>query len=375
MKNKLTVMIITFVILIGITPLIFGKLMNSRFNTMILKSQQQKGIVAKEVKNKSSYLTTDRTFEVTIPGSVIHQKRIKSIKLLTEVKFKNLPVTNVWFHNIVKDVELQNGEKIPFFKKIVFDVTTPDFKTYAFVIKPLKYKTFNLSSVEGTFKIDKDISKLNINTISLTDRKLRFYVDDFLSVTQKNKNLFKTENKFNLHLQFMDKNISVNNVDILSSLKIAKKADINLKLSFKNLLFSKIIRANDFNTKIRIYDLNSSILNKAVSSKDKNLTLALLANGFKTKITSSLKNFMFLGFNQGGFNLNIKTTVYKAKSLKDFENNFKKYLAISIKADISENFAKMLKDSFPLTRQFLNIPPDKNGIIHIRINLDRGQIK
>ena len=117
-NNKLIVMIITFIILIGLTPLIFSKFMNARFNTMLLKLQQNRGIVAKEIKNKSSYLTTDRVFEVTIPGSVLKQKKIKSITLRMEVKFKNLPVSNVWSHNVIHNIKLQNEETIPFFKKI-----------------------------------------------------------------------------------------------------------------------------------------------------------------------------------------------------------------------------------------------------------------
>ena len=376
MKNKLMVMIITFVILIGLTPFFFAKLMNAKFDKMLL-NLQHKGLHITQLLDKSSYLKTDRVFEVIIPGNVLKQKNIKSIKLLTEVKFKNLPVTNVYFHNILKNIIFLSGKEIPVLKKhhIVFNVTTPDFKTYAFVVEPVKYGTFFLSPIKGTFQINKDISRININAISLKDKKVRFYIDNFSSVTEKNKNLFKTENRFNLHLQFMDKNISVNNVDILSSLKISEKTDVNLKLSFRKLDFSKIISADDFDAKIRIYDLNSNLFNRAIKSKDKNLTLALLAEGFKSELDASLKNLMFLGLDQGGFKLNIKVVFYKAKNLEDFEKNFKSHLALNIKADVSENFAKMLRDSFPVTRQFLNIPPDKNGIIHFNIHLDRGSIK
>ena len=376
MKNKVMVMIITFVIMVALTPVIFGKFMNSRFDTMMLKLQQQKGILIKEVKDKSSYLTTDRIFEVKIPGSLLKSKELKYINLLTEVKFKNLPVTNVYFHNVVKNIILKSSKELPFLSnKIIFDVTTPDFKTYAFDVKPVKYQAFNLDAVKGVVHINKDVSTINIDKISLKDKKFSFNIINFKSVSQKDKNFFKTENKLDLKLKLLNKSIDVKNIDILSSLKTDKKASVNFKISFKNLMFSKIIEANAFNTKIKIYDLNSTLFDKAMNSKDKNLTLKLLSNGLKLDLNSSLKNMSFLDLNQGGFKLNVKAVIYKAKNLKEFENYFKKYLAVKIDADISQNFAKMLKDSFPVTRQFLNIPPDKNGIIHLRINLDRGAIK
>ena len=375
MKNKIMVMIVSFVIMIILTPVIFGKFMNSKFNTMTLKLQQQKGILIKEIKDKSSYLTTDRIFKVKIPGSLLNDNGIEYIEMMSEVKFKNLPVTNVYFHNIVKDVVLEDGEKLPFLKNAQIDVVTPNFKTYAFNVKPIKYKTFTLNSIKGNFQIKNGIIKLNIDNIEAKNPNFHMNIDKIFSFIQKSKNFFKSENKFNLKLQLMGKEFLVNNIDIVNSLKTAKKASVNFKLAFKNLVFSKIITANDFNTKIKVYDLNSTLFNKAIKSQDKNLTLKLLSNGFKLDLNSSLKNMSFLGFNQGGFKLNIKTIIYKAQNLKDFNKNFKKYLAIYINADISKNFAKMLKDSFPLTRQFLNIPADKNGIIHIKMNLDRGSLK
>ena len=375
MKNKIMVMIVTFVIMIILTPVIFGKLMNSKFNTMTLKLQQQKGILIKEIKDKSSYLTTDRIFEVKIPGSLLNDNGIDYIEMTSEVKFKNLPVTNVYFHNIIKDVVLEDGEKLPFLKNAQIDVVTPNFKVYSFNIKPIKYKNFNLSQIKGTFSVNKNISTLSIDKISLNENKLSFNIINFKSITQKAINFFKSEDKFDLDLKFLDKSINVKNVNILTSLRKAKKTSINFNLSFKDLKFSKIIEADNFNTKIKIYDLNSTLFNKAIRSQDKNLTLQLLANGFKLDINSSLNNLSFLGFNEGGFKLRLKTIIYKAKNLKDFNKNFKNYLAIYINADISENFAKMLKDSFPITRQFLNIPPDKNGIVHLKINLDRGSLK
>ena len=42
---------------------------------------------------------------------------------------------------------------------------------------------------------------------------------------------------------------------------------------------------------------------------------------------------------------------------------------------MSKEFANMLKKSFPMLSGFFNVPADKNGIVHIRINLAKGSIK
>jgi len=376
MKNKLAVMIVTFLVLIVLTPFIFGKLMNSRFNTMILELQQNKGVVAKEIKNKSSYLTTDRVFEVTIPGSVINDAGIKYIKLLTEVKFKNLPVTNVFFHNIVKDVELESGEKIPFFKdKIIFDITTPNFKTYAFVIKPVKYQTFTLNKITGTFNIKNNIVKLYINNVLAKNKNIQFNLNNLSSVVEKDKHFFKSENKFNLKVKFMDKEITLNNVDIFNSFDIGKKTLINFKTNLKKLSFAKIFEVSDFGIKVKIYDVNSTLFVKSINSQNKNVTLAMLANGLKIDLNSSLKALKFLSTNEGGFTLNIKTVIHKADSLNDFQLNPDKFITLNIKADISKKLADMISNYFPQMSSFFNTKPDKNGILHIKINFDRGQIK
>jgi len=42
---------------------------------------------------------------------------------------------------------------------------------------------------------------------------------------------------------------------------------------------------------------------------------------------------------------------------------------------MSKEFARMLSQSFPMLRGFLKVPPDKNGIVHVNINLAKGSIK
>ena len=375
MKNKIMVMIVTFVIMIILTPVIFGKLMNSKFNTMTLKLQQQKGILIKEIKDKSSYLTTDRIFEVKIPGSLLNDNGIDYIEMTSEVKFKNLPVTNVYFHNIIKDVVLEDGEKLPFLKNAQIDVVTPNFKVYSFNIKPIKYKNFSLNSIKGNIEIKNETVKLNIDKIKATNNMFNINLNNISSLTQKTENFFKSENKFNLKLNFMGKEFAVNNVDIFNSIRMDKKTSINFHLSFENLKFSNIIKADDFNAKVKIYDLNTTLFEKAVNSKDKNLSIALLANGLKMEVNSSLKNVDLLNVNAGGFDLGIKALIHKTDNLEDFQLNPDKYLTILIKADISEKLAKILENYYPNLKSLLSVKPDNKGILHIKIDFDRGKIK
>ena len=99
MKNKLIIMLVTFIVLIAITPFVFSKLMNSKFNKM-LDNLRKDGIEIKLIEDKSSYIKTDKLFLVTIPEKFLVKQNlegIKSIVLKVEAQFKNLPVTDVLF--------------------------------------------------------------------------------------------------------------------------------------------------------------------------------------------------------------------------------------------------------------------------------------
>lgn len=67
MKNKLLIMFLTFLVMIGVTPLIFDKLMNAKFNKM-LENVKKDGFEVIQIEDKSTYLQTDRIFKVVIPG-------------------------------------------------------------------------------------------------------------------------------------------------------------------------------------------------------------------------------------------------------------------------------------------------------------------
>ena len=104
MKNKLIVMILTFAVMIVLTPLVFSKLMNAKFNQMI-ENLNKEGIKVEVIKDKSSYLQTDKILSVEIPKKYLNNA-FESINLEVEAKFKNLPVTNVLFIGNIKNVNL-----------------------------------------------------------------------------------------------------------------------------------------------------------------------------------------------------------------------------------------------------------------------------
>ena len=104
MKNKLIVMILTFAVMIALTPLVFSKLMNAKFNQMI-ENLNKEGIKVEVIKDKSSYLQTDKILSVEIPKKYLNNT-FEKVNLEVEAKFKNLPVTNVLFLGNIKNVKL-----------------------------------------------------------------------------------------------------------------------------------------------------------------------------------------------------------------------------------------------------------------------------
>jgi len=375
MKTKPIVMIITFIVMILITPIIFSKLMNSKYNMMFVNLSQN-GYKIKTLKENNGYLRSERVLDVVIPGEKLGFNNVKYVEAEVKTYFKNLPITNVYFEGRVINIKLKKENPIleKLAKKIKFNAVTPDFKTYAFKIEPIKYYTLSIDEIKG--KLDTKNKIVNFNTnMHLKDKKIVFNLLNLNTLIENKKDFLKNKSNFDINVKLADKDITIKNVNIESMTSFKKDAFINFKLSFKDLLFSKIINANDFYLNVKGYDFNNTLLKKVVVDKDKNLTLNLLANGFKIDINSSLKSLTFLGFNQGGINLFVKIGVDKANDINDFQRNFKKYLSLNIKADMSKKFANMLKNSFPMMRGFLNVPADKNGIVHVRLNFAKGSIK
>ena len=381
MKNKLTVMIITFVILIGITPLIFGKLMNSRFNTMILKSQQQKGIVAKEVKNKSSYLTTDRTFEVTIPGSAINQKEIKYIKLITEATFKNLPVTNVFFHNTVKDVVLVKQGEIPFLKdNFVFDVVTSDFKHYKYKVidKNIEIDGVEIgwSAFKGIYVHNKEFKNEDGNIKILIKKNnaiisFNHFISDYLKVGNK---IEQNAGLKDIQIKSPRFNGEIKNINSQSETVLKKDTlDSVSNLLVEDVNINNLIKLKDLKINAKIYGLDKKAIQELQNGNDETSqeSLKVLLNrGFNGNIKLSVKDLAFMQ-DLGFLNADINFSIEKGNNVEKINNNDLSFLNLNAKIVASPKLGAIIMMSEPKLGSFIKNENNKSIVI---IKINKGKI-
>ena len=378
MKNKIVVMVVTFIVMILLTPVIFGKLMNSKFNTMILNLQQEKGIKIKEIEDKSSYLITDRIFEVTVPGSAVKDSGIKYIKLLTEVKFKNLPVTNVKFLNTIKKIVLINNKAIPLINnKIKVLVMTPDFKVYKYKVFDnsidlknrkilLSWKNFNgvydektktFKNANGLIEFKNALNNLKIYNIktflqNMDNKKIQQIHFD---VSFSNKKLKIKINNFNLDSRI---NILNNNINLNST---SKCDEINV---------NNIIKITQINSDFEINGIDKKIYeklqNKKYTQQDIN---ELLKKGFNGKLNLNIKDIFFIQ-NLGFVNLKSQFTIKNA-SIEKINSNDLSFLDLNISLETSPKLVNIVANFFRPIKQIAVVKNNK-AIINIKIN--KGKI-
>jgi len=186
MKNRLVVMGITFLVMIFLTPLVFSKLMNAKFDKM-LDNLRKEGYQIKEIANKSTYLTTKRVFEIVIPQ--IDQK-ITYIKMKVTAIFKNLPVTDVIFDSYILEIgglkELNN-----FQKPLHIVVVTPNFKKFNYKVDD--NKLFFSDTILSFRGLKGDYYK-NITKTEIKELKFRPKESEEIYALAKNVKI-KTEKK------------------------------------------------------------------------------------------------------------------------------------------------------------------------------------
>jgi len=377
-KNKIVIIILTFLIMIGLTPFIFGKIMNSKFNTMILELQQQKNIKIKELKNKSSYLTTNRVFEITIPGRVLNQADIKSIQLLTEVKFKNLPVTNVEFLNTIKKIILINNKKVPLIdNKIKIAVITPDFKIYKYKVFDnsidlknkntlLEWKNFSgiYNEKNKTLKNENGLIELKNSLNSLKIYNIKIFMQDVYN--KKIQQLHFDANFSNKKLK-----ININNFDLGSKIDILANS-IKLKSTAKcnEINVNNMIKINQINSDFEVDGLDKKVYeklkNKSYTQKDMD---ELLKKGFSGKFNLGVKNIFFiqdLGF------INLKSQFnLKNASIAKIHNNDLSFLDLNLSFETSPKLIDIMANVFNPIKQIAII---KNNKAFIDIKINKGKI-
>ena len=380
MKNKIIVMIITFLILIGITPFIFSKLMNSKFNTMLLEIQQQEGVKIKEVKNKSSYLTTDRVFLVEIPGKKFNENFIKKVVVKVETKFKNLPVTNVDFLGNVEKVDLVNGENIDSFaKQIKFFVTTPDLKVFNYKVDNIDFNlnnaVFKMQNIKGIYNLKTMTNNLQIKDISLKSNQILAELKNINNTSSYKYHFIHTENKFNFYLMLANNKFKITNIHTLTDTKVAKKTDINIQISFDKFI-SNYISMDNFVTKLDVLNVDTAALKKFANNYEDKNNIELLKKGLDIVFISKVNNVKILTNNLGNYlvkaNIKVKPDANLEEDIK--ENNLS-FLNSHIYYESSPQIASIIMNLLPKSSEIFSLAKKENNKIILDIKLKDSKLK
>jgi len=374
-NNKLIIMLLTFVIMVFATPIIFDKLMNSKFNSMLLNIQQNNGIIIKPLKNKSSYIKTDKFYEVTIPGKIINQPNIKYIKLLTEVRFKNLPVTNVIFYNIVKKIVLNNNKELKFLEnKLKFYVITPDFKHYKYKVIDNKVEINNQvelawNNFNGMYVYPKNFKNEDGNIeVNFKKDNLKIFLNHLFSqllILNKKSEQDSKIKEFSIKAPSLI--VDVKNIES-KNLKIDKNTtiDISSSTNIKSIDINNIFKMKNATASISFYGLNKKAI-EAIAKGDRDKIKELLNDGFRGKLSLDINNVFFmqpLGF----VNINVDYNVSKGNNYEVISQNKDiKFLTLDAKIVASPILIQFLGINNPKIASLIRVKNNK-AIIVIKIN-------
>ena len=375
MKNKLIVMFLTFLVMIVLTPYIFNKLMNAKFNSMIVKISQQKGIQIKEIKDKSSYLTTDRIFDVVIPGKAINQNEIKTINLQMEVKFKNLPVTNVTFKNILEKIVLQNNKTFSFDKKIRFVVITPDFKVFRYRLNDNQLVKNNLvfswSKFGGIFNSrEKELKNLN-GILEVKNKIVDAKIFNIKALIKQNSNKLIQQFGFDANISLPNLKAEIADFNVYSSIeKKGKKLNVITNYKCKNINVNNLVKIDNVNAYFELDGLNGKIYKKLLDktySKDE--LNEFLKEGFGGKINLNIKNIFFMQ-NLGFADLKSTFKVSNA-TVEKINKNDLSFLDLNLSLHTSPNLIKIADKFLPGLIQLVSV---KNNKVYLDLRIDKGKI-
>ena len=378
MKNKLIVMFLTFIVLIILTPLIFEKLMNSKFDSMLLRFSQQNGIKIKEIKNNSSYLTTQRVFDVIVPGSAIDQNEIKYIEFQTDIKFKNLPITNVEFLNVLKKIVLKNNKTIPFIKdKIKILVITPDFKVYKYKIfnnkidMPKADITLSWQNFNGVYDEKTKTLKNENGLIEFKNTLNRLKIYNIKTFLQDTNNLKLQQLHFNADFSNPKLKAQIVNFNSKSSLKFSNDTvNIDSNTNLDKINVNNMFKLNNLSSDFKLNGIDKNIYEKIKNKKYTKKDIdELLEKGFKGKFDLNIKNIFFmqnLGF------VNLKST-FSIKNANLNQINSKKidFLDLNVTFETSPEFINIAGNFFKPIKQMAKI---ENNKAVIKIVINKGNI-
>lgn len=329
MRNKIVVMIFTFVLMIALTPLVFGKLMNAKFDKM-LNQVKSEGIELKQIQDKSSYLQTDRVFEVIIPGKLLNVPEIEYIKAVVEAKFKNLPVTTADFEGVVKEIKTKNfdNRKINEFikDKIKFFVTTPNFRVYKYKIYDTSFDlngaVLKITGTQGVL-VYPDKNQITVAKIELKGIKkpIEISLNNFKNVYEKKNNEVLNSSSFNLKgdfgkFKFSVDNFNSKNVVIFSAGKVNSVGD----LSVKDINISNMLKINGIKANVKINGLDEKtvmLLQKAPRYERDRLALQLVSKGFQINAKVNVQNIDYASKNLGFIDLTLFADIKPVKNIEE----------------------------------------------------------
>jgi len=359
MKNKLIVMFFTFIVLIGITPFIFSKLMNAKFDEM-LDNLRKDGIEIKLIEDKSSYIQTDKLFLVTIPEKFLINKDIalegvKSVTLEIETKFKNLPITDVLFLGKVKKVDLSsNLENVEhqlneLVKYIKFVVTTPDFKNYFYSFEDIKDKKFAILGIKGSF------SKKELNKNSLTINSFYFKDGGFFEIKNLKYDIKWNDKKsfsnYSFDLNFTTNEVNIQADNIYGSNKTLFNKDVNLsaKIGFNKLISPKLLEADNFKLDLKVKGIESNILKEIASTKNiEPYVENIFQKGFEVAINSNLNTLKTLNKELGGYKFNLGMKFLPTHNIKEkLKNDNFDFIQATLFLETSPEIATFIMNVLP----------------------------
>ncbi|NPA11685.1 MAG: YdgA family protein [Epsilonproteobacteria bacterium] len=371
MRSKIAVMFITFLVMIAITPFIFGKLMNAKFNKM-LQNLQKQGYKIKEINNKSTYLKTDRVFEVIVP---LKDSAVKCAVFKIESVFKNLPVTDVKFYGELKALHFVQKElnSINHYleKKIKFLVITPNFKTYKYTVFDnsidIQNNRLSFKGIEGVVFYPKKGS-LNIKDLMLKDK-----ISGYLIEIKNLQNKFEKDKGIAQNLSFnvfmkLGGDIHLNGAEIDSYTLFDKTLNMDTKAKFKTLNIYNQVVFSGFKSELIVNNLDYKAL-----QKDPKIALQ---KGYEAKFDMSVKKITVSKTDIGFLDLSAKVKILPSKNIDKLikENNLS-FMDLSLKLKTSKQIAAAVSMSDDFLARLLSFADVKDDKVYLDLRFKNSKLE
>jgi hypothetical protein len=387
MKSKLIAVVLSFIVMIAITPLVFKSLMNKKFDSM-LASWEMKGYKISQIEDKSTYLTTDRIFKVVIPGNKLDKSGyIKDVVLRVEAVFKNLPVTNVKFLGKVLKIDLSNPYDTEVLNKAIRDkirflVITPNFKVYKYKIFDSKIllgdTKFAFKGINGEFLYPGENSlKAKDILIGSVSKPIDFEVKNLINVYKKEKNVINQKEKFNFYITLNDSKLSLINTEINNIVYLYDKIKLILTISIQNADIFSVLRLSELNGKFNLSGIDLALINKiktASQEEKKALILKIFEKGFKASAALNVKHIFVKNKDIGYLDLDVKATFYPTSDiLQKLQADDLSFLDLKIKLKTTPEVATILMNSNPKLA-FLFAFAKKDKYVELNAEIKKGKL-